>query len=142
MNKQGFTLIELLLVIVLLSLLVVTVIPISLRFFKLQTVSDTSVELVELLRTAQMFARTQRHDSAYGVKMLDNTFVLFEGESYATRITSEDSSSSLSLGTTVTGFDEIVFEQGTGAADFSGVITIVTLDHENTVRINSSGLIE
>ena len=142
MNKQGFTLIELLLVMVLLSMLVAVAVPVSLRFFKMQIVSDTSTELVDLLRTAQMFALTQRHNSAYGVKMVENTFVLFEGESYAARVTAEDVSFPFPNTATVSGIDEIVFNQGTGLTAFNGVITVTTLDHVDTVQINPVGSIE
>lgn len=142
MSKQGFTLIEFLLVIVLLSILAAITIPMNLRFFKLQAVSDTSTELVDVLRTAQLFALAQRHDSAYGVKLLDSNFILFEGASYDTRVTSEDVSIPFSGAATISGFDEVVFEQGTGMPDFVGAIMVVSGEQEDEVSINTVGTIE
>lgn len=133
---------ELLLVMVLLSMLAAVTIPVSLRFFKLQSVSDTSSELIDLLRTAQVFALTNRHDSAYGVKLVENTFVLFEGESYDTRVVTEDVPFRFSRTATVAGFDEIVFEQRTGLTNVSNSITVSTLGQEDIVRINTAGVIE
>ena len=142
MCKRGFTLIELLLVIVLLSIVGIIVFPIGARFYQVQVVADTVSELVDTLRTAQNFSITQKHDSSHGVKVVDNSLVLFQGLSYDTRATQEDVTVAFPAIVSLSGLDEVVFTQESGIPDAAHVIDITVQDHSEQITITTAGTIE
>ena len=124
--SRGFTILELLLVIGLLTVLVALTLPVGLRFYQLQVVDETADSVTSLLVNAKMEARLGKHDRDHGVKFLPNLLVVFEGDSYVLRVTSEDQPFPLPPGTILSGMssDEIRFAKVTGSPSATGTLSL------------------
>lgn len=141
----GFTIPELLLVIAAAILLFAFMLPVAMRFYRQQVVDDTSRTLIDTLKRARAQAIAQRNDAAHGVRVItaSSTFVLFQGNSFATRVTSEDEiieyPSSLTITATTT---EVVFSRLYGTSTIDETWTVGLGSIQSQIRINSQGLIE
>lgn len=142
MKGGGFTLLELLLVIGVAIFIAAFTIPIGFRFFQTQTLDETTDNILGTLRRAQNQAIFQKNDSAFGVKFLPGSYVLFQGNSYAERNQSEDESFTLAGGITISGINEVVFAKLTGRPNTSGTLTIMFSDDSRRLNINAQGKVE
>lgn len=120
------------------------IIPVTISFYNNQQVTEMANSLKSGLRRARTLAITQRNDSAYGVKIQSDNFVLFQGASYATRNTSTEQvfeiPSTLSV---VSSPDEFVFSKLYGTSTASSTIVISGLSSRSvTLSVVSSGKIE
>ncbi len=150
LDKRGFTLVELLVVIAMLAVLFLVTSPAyESVLVKYQLVTNAS-DLRELLRTAQGLAMASREDSAYGVHFLPGKgggYVLFKGESYATRdLAYEELSTTLprtlTLVSSVAG-DEIVFSTLVGSTEDAGEVTInSTIGDSRAISVNAAGMVD
>lgn len=141
MNQKGFTLVELLLVVALVFIVSLFTFPIGLSFLYAQTLDETTYGLTGTLRAAQSHARHGKADSAFGVKILSNSYVLFAGDSYALRDQTFDTTYSLPASVAVEGFDEVVFEQSTGYPDVMGVLSLSLYGKTAVVVLDAYGLV-
>lgn len=139
---RGFTMLELLLVIAAAILIATFTIPVGIRFFQTQSLDEAASGILETLRRAQNQAAFQKNDSAFGVKFLSGSYVLFQGGSYAGRTQSEDENFTLSGSITTSGIDEVVFAKLTGIPNTTGALTITSGDDTQTLNINAQGKIE
>lgn len=137
----GFTLIELLLVMALIFVIGSLSFALGLSFFKQGLVDDTAGDIVGILEKAQFESIGQKNDSAFGVKILPRSYVLFQGQSYAERITSEDESFTLPTTIQATGLSEVVFMQQSGLPTATGTISLSLDDAVEVVSINAKGTI-
>ncbi|MGB2762494.1 MAG: prepilin-type N-terminal cleavage/methylation domain-containing protein [Minisyncoccales bacterium] len=138
---KGFTLLELLIVIAAAILITALTIPVGVRFFQTQILDETRAGILETLRSAQNQAMFQKNDSAFGVKFLSGSYVLFQGSSYG-EVPSEDENFTLSSGITTSGIDEVVFAKLTGIPNPSGTLTITSGNDSQALNINTQGKIE
>lgn len=138
---SGFSLIELLLVITLFSIVAAAAYPLSISFYQGQLMSEVQTGLEITLQRASHHARSQKNDSAHGVKLLADSYVLFQGDSYDSRITAMDSVAAFPSSLVHTGIDEIVFLQRTGAATATGTISLEYANTAATIRINAAGVV-
>lgn len=139
---KGFTLIELMVTIAIFLITVTAVIPIGFRLFSVQNLDNVTADIMVYLRQAQTQARYQKNDSSFGVYFSNNSLVLFQGDSYATRITQQDNSVSIPGSITVSGVTQIVFNKGTGNPSWTGTIVIQQQNNSRSIQINQQGLIE
>lgn len=142
MHKNGFTLLELLLVVGAAILIGALTVPIGVHFFQSQTLDETASSILSTLRRAQNQAIYQKNDNSFGIKFLAGSYVLFQGDSYESRIQSEDESFSLPGGITTSGIDEVVFAKLTGIPNTTGTLTITLGNDSQTLDINAQGKIE
>ncbi len=138
----GFTLIEISLVIACTAILLAFTIPATLRFLESQNLTETANTLVSSLRQAHNQAVFQKNDSSFGIKFLTNSYVLFQGSSYASRTTSEDITIPLSSSITLSGMNEIVFTKRTGLPNTTGTILLQSGSKSLSIIINQQGVIE
>ena len=138
---RGFTLIELLLVIAASITIAALTIPVGMRFFQTQALDESASGILETLRRAQNQAMFQKNDSAFGVKFLPDSYVLFQGDSYG-EVPSEDESFSLPSGITTSGINEVVFAKLTGTPNPNGTLTITSGSNSQALDINIKGKIE
>lgn len=138
---KGFTLIELLIVIIVALILVGLTIPIGLNFYNNQVLDETADSILSILRRAHGQAVFQKNDSAFGVKFLEDYYVLFQGDSYALRVQSQDEIFNLPLGFNLSGFDEFVFSKHQGTTT-AGIIIINTRNNTQIINVNYYGKIE
>lgn len=142
MKRTGFTIIELLIVLAGTAIVVALTVPIGIRFFYSQTLDEATSNIMSTLRRSESQAKFSKNDSAFGVKFLSGSYVLFQGSSYASRTQSEDESFALLGGITTSGITEIVFAKVTGIPSVTGTLTVSFLGDSKTVTINAQGEIE
>ena len=141
-SARGFTFIELMLVIALVAILGVFIVPVGLSFYQSQLLGETSDGLVSALRHAQRFALTSTHDNAFGVFITADTYTIFEGSAYASRIVSEDVVFSIASTVTVSGLQEIVFSEMSGTPSAIGSVIISSGNKVSQIDVLASGNIE
>ncbi|OHA59543.1 MAG: hypothetical protein A2589_01625 [Candidatus Vogelbacteria bacterium RIFOXYD1_FULL_46_19] len=164
---KGFTLIEVIVSLALFIVLLGLFLPVALSYLSASHLADTTTGVQSALREAQAKAKWQKNDQSFGVKFLSDTYVLFQGESYASRDESEDLIFGLPAGVTTSCesewvFDsqtsrpppalpagvttscesEWVFTSQTGRPTAVGSITITAGTRSETIEINKLGLIE
>ncbi len=139
---KGFTIIELLLVMGLITIVAAITAPVGISFYKAQLISDVSENVTDSLRRAQAYATGSRNDSSYGVQILPNEYVLFEGSSYASRVVSEDEIFYYPETVIITGFDEIIFSKVSGEPSEVGTLTFTLGNRIKYVELTPAGNIE
>jgi prepilin-type N-terminal cleavage/methylation domain-containing protein len=143
--KSGFTLIELLLVMAIGAIIAGLSIPVLLRFFKAQLVDDTTRTLQDSLRRAQMQAVVAKDDLPHGVRLTTSTnqYVIFEGTSYAARVTAEDETISYPSTVTITATTtEVVFSKAYGTSTWAGTWTLTQDAESRSLTIGSRGTVD
>jgi prepilin-type N-terminal cleavage/methylation domain-containing protein len=148
-DKRAFTLIELLIVLAILTVLALASAPIYTNLSVSTQSLDSSNDIVGALRSTQVKARARKNNSKHGIYFNtlsnDDSYTIFEGQSYAMRDSSKDLIINLDQGISVSTDltnDELVFSLGQGLPYESGSITIITNSGVNIIDINSKGLIE
>lgn len=141
---KAFTLIELLLVIAGIAALGALTAPIGVRFLQGQILDETANGILETLRRSQNSAIYQKNDSAFGVAFFPGNYVLFQGNSYASRAASADEIFELGGNTSVSGITEVVFSKLTGLPSVSGILTInlSSISDSRNISISPEGKIE
>jgi Tfp pilus assembly protein FimT len=120
-KHNSFTLFELLIILALLSLILITVVPLGLNFFQRQSLGEVTASLASVLKMAQDRAIAGKLDSSWGVKIFRDQgyyvlFPLFNANSFddPTRDKSYDEVFRFSPIVQISGADEIIFEKFTG----------------------------
>lgn len=137
---KGFTMLELLLVIGAAILIAAFTVPVGIRFFQTQSLDEATSGILETLRRAQNQAIFQKNDSAFGVKFLSGSYILFQGSLYG-EVPSEDESFALPSGVFTSGIGEIVFAKLTGLPNVTAILTIISNNDNQTITINSQGAV-
>jgi len=150
MLKNGFTIVEVIIVVAFFSILAF----VSVSFYQSFQVTyelNTSInELVQNLRRAQSKAMASEGDSKHGIYFNSGygaTYVLFKGNSYATRDTDYDEETILSNNINLTyglgGGQEVVFSKFRGRPNNTGTITITSINGDyKTITINTAGRVK
>ena len=141
-KENGFTLLELFIAMGIIVIIASLTIPIGINFYKTQLLDEVSVDVLSALRRASAQASYQKNDSAFGMKFLSGSYVLFQGSSYATRTISEDEEFFVSGGTSFGGINEVVFSKYFGLPGASGTITLSLSGQTQTLYISTQGRIE
>jgi len=142
MYKKGFTLVEILLVVSTAIIIAAFTIPVGIKFFQMQTLNEAVSDIVGILRRAQSQSVFQKSDSAFGIKFLSGSYVLFQGDSYGLRDQGKDEVFTLLNSIVVNGIDEVVFTKLTGIPNITGTLTIVLGDYSQSININAQGKTE
>ncbi|MFH1089112.1 MAG: prepilin-type N-terminal cleavage/methylation domain-containing protein [Candidatus Uhrbacteria bacterium] len=145
-HSKGFTLIELLVVISLVTIMAGVAMA---AFGNLQTstqLNETSTQIVQTLRMAREQSIAGLNNAAHGIKFNPTAYVLYQGDSYATRDLAYDRvyklDSALTITTTLTN-NEIFFSKGVGVPSAGGLITIShSVNGFKRISINTQGIIE
>lgn len=139
---KAFALIEILIVVVVLSLLLSLSVAVGLRFLKTAYIGSAVDEVNTILRKARDQSMSQDKDSAFGISFSSTQYILFKGNSFASRNPSFDEVYNLPPGVTASGLSEVVFAKLTGIPSPSSGNVILTSDSEiRTISINSIGRI-
>ena len=147
---RGFTLIELLIVISITLILAVAAVPIYGNLQISSQLNENTSLLIQSLRTAQERSMSRVNNSSHGIKLLSNSYVLYQGSSYSVRTQAYDRiidlGDTIDLGWSLSGVgqsDEVNFSKSLGVPDMIGTIT---LTHDTgdikTVEINALGKTE
>ena len=140
--KAGFTVLELILVIAIFAIAVASVLPFLAKFQQTQTLSTVHENIVQSLRRAQHRAVIGERDSAWGVRFLSGSYVLYAGNSYAGRTTGLDERHTVAAVYSFAGRTEITFRKLGGSAMTGGTLTINGgAGGVKTIQVNSVGKI-
>lgn len=139
--SHGFTLIELLIVIALGIIIVAITVPIGLNFYNNQILDEASKDILSTLRKAQSYSMFQKNNSAFGIKFLSDSYVLFQGVSYGARTQSQDEIFNIPSGISTSGINEIVFSRIAGTTTAS-TLTIRSGNNNQVISINTYGKAE
>lgn len=140
--KNGFTLIELILVIALVAIIGSFSAPVYTSFISKNNLENKTFEIKGVLTKAQNNTISGKQNSNWGVYFLPNQFLLFAGDSYASRNSALDEVHSLPSSVSVSGISEIVFQRPRGQPSATGIITITSQGDGNTISVNSEGVTE
>jgi prepilin-type N-terminal cleavage/methylation domain-containing protein len=156
--KKGFTLLELLLVIAIISLILVTSISITYSYYVRTQVDNSMSVLIETIRRAQTLSRSAVDDSAWGVKISEQSVILFKAndgdadgnpDSYSQVSRDESLDREYKLPGEVTisnsGQVEMIFEKLTGEPSIGSLLTIQvnsTSSYSRQITINQLGAID
>lgn len=140
--KKGFTLIEVLLVIALGTVLTALALPVGFRFYQFQVADEAATGVLSALRNAESHARLGREGSSFGIKFLPASYVVFQGDTYATRLVARDELFSLPTDTDIISTaDEIVFARVTGVPSATGTIALTLYGRTHVIQINDEGVV-
>ena len=148
-NEEGITLIELLLVIALIVVLATLSMPVYSNLQTSSQLAESTSLLVQTLRTAKEKSSARLNDVKHGVKLEANSYILYYGSSYTTRIQSYDRTINLEgidLSWSLSGTgqpNEINFSKGLSLPDMTGTITLINkIGKIKNITINEIGKIE
>ncbi len=125
------------------AVLMLLTVPVTAGFYRSRMHDQSVRDLESLLRRARTYAIDQRNDLPSGVKILPGSYVLFVGESYASRTTALDESFEYPTFVTTSGsISEVVFSKLHGTSTASGTIRLLTTEGvEDQITIFSSGVV-
>ncbi len=152
-KESGFTLVELLTIIGILLVIIGTAVAAYKRFQNISALTDSSEEILNILRLARSKTLSSEHSDQWGVHFpnpgTDYEYTLFKGSNYSSRETSFDQKiivpntievHNIDLGTS----SDVIFNRLTGTTDFPGTISLrIASNHSKTqdIIIESSGQI-
>lgn len=136
---RGFSLLEVLIVLGIVALIAGISTTTFNNFRSHENLEIAATSVVEALRHAQANAQSGKGDSAWGVKMLPSSTVIFKGTSYAGRDTAADQPFSFSGGVVASGLSEIVFIKVMGATENTGTVTLTNSYGTKNIEINEKG---
>ena len=141
--KTGFTLIETLLVVGIGVVIFAFSAPYSLNFYRTQLVEEARSNIISALQQAKHNAVLQKNDSSFGVALnqVANSYVSFQGESYAERVTAQDDIYSVVSGITFSGLDEVVFAKLIGTPSATGTISISYGSTTKSILVEDFGVV-
>ena len=141
-NKKGFTLFEILLVVAMMALIASFAPPIFVQLQSKIGFDSTVSTYISSLRRAQNLSEAVKNDSAWGVKITNNNVTIFQGNSYDTRDSTMDETSTIFSNLNVTGSTEFVFKKMYGTPLLFGTTTISNQAGDSKyISVNSLGLI-
>lgn len=141
-QQTGLTLIELLLVVAIMTTLSILSAPFFSRFLTQNAVSNTTDQLVNSLRKAQMYSMMGKQNGQWGVHNGTTSFTLFQGSTYATRTTAFDETYTLNGNMSFSGFgSDVIYTKITGIPSTAPTITISGNGISKTISVNAQGTV-
>lgn len=137
---NAFTLIEVMLSVSLLALISGGAFYLSNNIISKSNTGSAKDIVETALYKAQQEAISGKYDSNIGVKIGQNSVVIFSGDSYATRDVDKDSPFDYPSPISVSGTDEFVFTKVTGKSSASNTVSITSNNSVEVVRVNLYGV--
>jgi type II secretory pathway pseudopilin PulG len=130
------------LVVALGALLVALSLPTAVTFYQSVVAADAADEITMALRSASRDAVLGKNDIAHGVNITSAAVTIFQGPSYALRVTSADMVIPLVSGVSLSGLPaEIVFAKLSGMPSATGTLTMSLYGKTHTIHIDDNSLI-
>ncbi|MBT4722345.1 hypothetical protein HN958_01305 [Candidatus Falkowbacteria bacterium] len=142
---RGFTLVEILIVTAITIILIAASFPIYENFQRDGKLDVARIELQENLKNVQAQAQAGVNDSSHGVYFNSNSYIAYQGNSYAARDTDYDITYDVINNVIIVNAPvEILFTKKTGLPASAVTVTLQNqIDTEQkTVEVNEIGLIE
>lgn len=141
-QSKGFTLLEVLLVIATITILAGFSLPISAQLQIKNDLDIATSTVVQSLRRAEILSQAVDGDIGWGVHIGSGNITLFKGNTYATRDTNFDETTTLQPTITPSGIAEIDFAKFTGLPGATGTITLKTSSDTKNITINEKGAVD
>lgn len=143
-SQRGFSLVELVVVMGIVAIIAAVTVPLGLNYYRAQVLDETYYELRSTLRRAHSQAVSVKNDSAFGVKIMSENFVLFQGETYAGRVAIYDEVFDVPTVVSISGADEIIFNVLSGTTGSAVTISLELQGSEEaaTISVSTNGIIE
>lgn len=141
--RRGFTLAELLVVIGITLIVSAVSIPLYSYFQGFQTLESARENVLAQVQQARLRAVAGLSQSNHGLYFDNDSYTLYQGDSYASRDQGEDESYQLPDNIVFSGLNEINFIQKTGVPSSEGILVLTnTVNNEiREINIRSNGLI-
>lgn len=139
--NKGFSLVELLVVMAVLGILASIGAPISYRMYTSYSFDAEEKILIASLREARNTAYANYNENSHGLHIDNDAFVIFEGDSYATRVIANDRIMDRNSDIVISGPNEIIFASLTGFTTDESY-TISAYQGESIISVNKYGNIE
>lgn len=140
-SRRGTTLVEIIVVVAIAAVLLGFGIPLTWDFYVQSALRAERFNAVMYLRAARTRAMSNKGETAHGVAVTADNFVIFEGPNYAMRNVARDQLFPRSPGIAATGTIEMAFSQLSGRSA-SSTLLLVNSAGGAAVRVNAEGLIE
>jgi len=137
---RGFTLIEILLVVALIGIVFSITPPLYTKIVSRSAMESNIDTLINVLRKAETNSLTSLHNSSWGVKIENNNFILFKGDSYINRDKNFDDIYKSYANFAVSNDNEIIFTKNS-ATTTPKTITLNDEERYMNIYINELGLI-
>lgn len=138
---KGFTFIEIAVVVGILGLIFVLGLPVGIEAYKNYLLTSEIRNFLTIIRRAENLAFSNNYESAHGLALEPDRFVLFRGNSYALRNPSFDEEYLRSPSISVTGFSELIFSPLSGTPNATATITFSNNLRSQELSINEAGVI-
>lgn len=137
---SGFTFIEILLVVAIVTAIFAFMLPVSWNFYlDFQFDSEYNL-LISLLRNARNLSMVNYNESSHGLYIGSDSFIVFQGQNYASRLVGQDKVFPRNSAVPVTGPDEVLFVSLSGQTS-SSTYSLTSGRHTGEIFINPEGLI-
>jgi len=141
-NQKGFSMIEIALIVVIFGAIIALGAPVFADFKIKNDLDVAKVNVVSSLRRAQSLSQVMKYDSSWGVHVTTGEAIIFQGDSYETRVIDNDESLEILSSFSLSGLDEVVFHKLTGNTSTTGSIVISSNRNESkTITINEQGTV-
>ena len=141
MPNKGFTVIEIILIIGILAIIFGLGFPIVFDFYKNYQFKTEQDQFISFLEIARNLSMTNLNQSQHGVFQNNDNFIIFEGNSFATRNQSQDQIFPRSKAVSVSGPSEIIFNVISGQAT-SSLYIFTNGKTSSNVYVNKEGQID
>ena len=142
-NKiRGFTLIEILIVIALIGFIISLGNVVNIDFYSREVRLSEQATLISILQKARSDAMNNIHTTSHGVHIDNDTYTFFEGTNYNSN-ESTNQAIKRNPNITISGLENIVFEQLSGNTENTGTIILEDTNNiEKFINIKANGLID
>ncbi|MCK9393345.1 MAG: prepilin-type N-terminal cleavage/methylation domain-containing protein [Candidatus Paceibacterota bacterium] len=138
---KGFTMIEILLTMAMIVILAGITIPFYSQYNKSSLQIDSGM-VVDSIRTAEIFAMTQKNDSGWGVHFQSGKIIIFKGDSFENREIFFDEEIDVNDNYIFLGLNDIFFSPFSGIPNKTGVVVLKNQDGiKKEFVINKKGTI-
>lgn len=141
-DSRGFSLVETVVVVAILVALAGLGWWTSLSFYRTYALNAEEDIVVSLLTRARAYAMHNINQSAHGLYFGNGEYVLFQGNSYASRDAQYDERTLRTYAVTVSGIAEVTFAPLSGEVNAPGDIVLADQRRSVTISINNEGRIE
>jgi len=140
-NNNGFTLLEVLLSVSIIGMVVAVSMPVYVGMLTKNDLDVAAATVAQSIRRAAIRSQGVDGDTGWGVKVQNGASTIFKGNTFASRDTAFDETTSVSPNITVSGLSEIILTKFTGVPVATGTLTLATGHDTATISVNAQGTV-